>query len=157
MNIESILSLSRTHANIQANSKKRAIEEAAKLIAASMEGLDAEEIYNSLIAREKLGTTAIGHGIAIPHCRLSSCQEIVGSLISIQDPVDFEAFDDQGVNLMFVMLVPSEEVEEHLQALAMLAERFETKSYRDLLSAAENHQALFERAILPLTPSTDNP
>lgn len=157
MNIESILSLSRTHANIQANSKKRAIEEAAKLIAASMEGLDAEEIYNSLIAREKLGTTAIGHGIAIPHCRLSSCQEIVGSLISIQDPVDFEAFDDQGVNLMFVMLVPSEEVEEHLQALAMLAERFETKSYRDLLSAAENHQALFERAILPLTASTDNP
>ena len=157
MNIESILSLSRTHANIQANSKKRAIEEAAKLIAASMEGLDAEEIYNSLIAREKLGTTAIGHGIAIPHCRLSSCQEIVGSLISIQDPVDFEAFDDQGVNLMFVMLVPSEEVEEHLQALGMLAERFETKSYRDLLSAAENHQALFERAILPLTPSTDNP
>ncbi|MDB9916944.1 PTS sugar transporter subunit IIA [Pseudomonadales bacterium] len=157
MNIESILSLSRTHANIQANSKKRAIEEAAKLIAASMEGLDAEEIYNSLIAREKLGTTAIGHGIAIPHCRLSSCQEIVGSLISIQDPVDFEAFDDQGVNLMFVMLVPSEEVEEHLQALAMLAERFETKSYRDLLRAAENHQALFERAILPLTPSTDNP
>jgi len=157
VNIESILSLSRTHANIQANSKKRAIEEAAKLIAASMEGLDAEEIYNSLIAREKLGTTAIGHGIAIPHCRLSSCQEIVGSLISIQDPVDFEAFDDQGVNLMFVMLVPSEEVEEHLQALAMLAERFETKSYRDLLSAAENHQALFERAILPLTPSTDNP
>lgn len=157
MNIESILSLSRTHANIQANSKKRAIEEAAKLIAASMEGLDAEEIYNSLIAREKLGTTAIGHGIAIPHCRLSSCQEIVGSLISIQDPVDFGAFDDQGVNLMFVMLVPSEEVEEHLQALAMLAERFETKSYRDLLSAAENHQALFERAILPLTASTDNP
>jgi len=157
VNIESILSLSRTHANIQANSKKRAIEEAAKLIAASMEGLDAEEIYNSLIAREKLGTTAIGHGIAIPHCRLSSCQEIVGSLISIQDPVDFEAFDDQGVNLMFVMLVPSEEVEEHLQALAMLAERFETKSYRDLLSAAENHQALFERAILPLTASTDNP
>ena len=157
MNIESILSLSRTHANIQANSKKRAIEEAAKLIAASMEGLDAEEIYNSLIAREKLGTTAIGHGIAIPHCRLSSCQEIVGSLISIQDPVDFEAFDDQGVNLMFVMLVPSEEVEEHLQALAMLAERFETKSYRDLLSAAENHQALFEGAILPLTASTDNP
>ena len=65
MNIESILSLSRTHANIQATSKKRAIEEAARLIAASMAGLDAEEIYNNLIAREKLGTTAIGHGIAI--------------------------------------------------------------------------------------------
>jgi len=157
VNIESILSLNRTHANIQATSKKRAIEEAAKLIAASMEGLDAEEIYNCLIAREKLGTTAIGHGIAIPHCRLGSCQEIVGSLISLQEPVDFGAFDDQGVSLMFVMLVPSEEVEEHLQALAMLAERFETKSYRDLLGAAENHQALFERAILPLTPSTDNP
>ena len=157
MNIESILSLSRTHANIQANSKKRAIEEAARLIAASMAGLDAEEIYNNLIAREKLGTTAIGHGIAIPHCRLSSCQEIVGSLISLQEPVDFGAFDDQGVNLMFVMLVPSKEVDEHLQALAMLPERFETKAYRDLLSAADSHQALYDRSILPLSRPTDKP
>ena len=150
VNIESILSLSRTHANVRASSKKRAIEEAAMLIATSMEGLVAEEIFNSLIAREKLGTTAIGHGIAIPHCRLSSCQEIVGSLISLQEPVDFGAFDEQKVNLMFVILVPSEEVDEHLQALAMLAESFETKGYRDLLSAAGSNQELFERAIMPL-------
>lgn len=146
MNIESILSLDRTHANIQASSKKRAIEEAAKLIAHNIQGLGADEIYNSLIAREKIGTTAIGDGIAIPHCRLSGCTEIVGSLISLQEPVDFEAYDNQSVKLMFVILVPSEVVDEHLQALAMLAKSFESQTYRQLLASAATNEELFLRA-----------
>ncbi|MDP4766334.1 MAG: PTS sugar transporter subunit IIA [Pseudomonadales bacterium] len=146
MNIESILSLNRTHANIQASSKKRAIEEAAKLIANDMLGLTADDIYNCLIAREKIGTTAIGDGIAIPHCRLKGCTEIVGSLISLQEPVDFEAYDNQSVKLMFVILVPSEVVDEHLQALAMLAKSFESPDYRQLLASAATNEELYRRA-----------
>lgn len=147
MNIESILSSQRTHANIVASSKKRAIEEAAIRIADSLEGLTADDIYNSLIAREKLGTTAIGEGIAIPHCRIEGCTEVVGSLFSLEEPVDFEAFDDTGVSVMFVIIVPSEEVDEHLQLLGMLARAFESAPYRDNLRDARTSQELYERAI----------
>lgn len=147
MNIETILSSQRTHANIRASSKKRAIEEAASRIADNLNGLTAEDIYNCLIAREKLGTTAIGEGIAIPHCRLEGCNEIVGSLFSLQQPVDFEAFDNIGVNLMFIIIVPCEEVDEHLQILGMLAQAFESAPFREQLRQASTSEQLYERAI----------
>ena len=149
MNIESILNLDRTYANIQAGSKKRAIEEIARLIALSNVELAPEEIYNSLIAREKLGTTAIGEGIAIPHCRLNGCTEIIGALFSLREPIDFEAFDNKAVNILFVILVPPEEVDDHLQALSILASRFELPHYRQALSDAGDDQTLFDRAVAP--------
>jgi PTS system nitrogen regulatory IIA component len=149
VNIESILSLDRTYANIQVGSKKRALEEVARLIALSNLELDPEEIYNSLIAREKLGTTAIGEGIAIPHCRLGGCNEIIGALFSLREPIDFQAFDNKPVNVLFVILVPPEEVDDHLQALGLLASRFELPHYRHALSSAADDQALFAHAIAP--------
>lgn len=116
------------------------------MIANDLLGLTADDIYNCLIAREKIGTTAIGDGIAIPHCRLRGCTEIVGSLISLQEPVDFEAYDNQSVKLMFVILVPSEVVDEHLQALAMLAKSFESPDYRQSLASAATNEELYRRA-----------
>jgi len=151
VNIESILSLDRTYANIQVGSKKRAIEEVARLISLSNVELDPDAIYNSLIAREKLGTTAIGEGIAIPHCRLEGCTEMIGALFSLREPVDFDAFDNKAVKVLFVILVPPEEVDEHLQALGTLASRFELPHYRQALSSALNDQELYNRAIaMPL-------
>jgi PTS system nitrogen regulatory IIA component len=147
VNIESILSLDRTYANIQVGSKKRALEEVARLIALSNVELKPEEIYSSLIAREKLGTTAIGEGIAIPHCRLAGCSEIIGALFSLREPIDFQAFDNKPVNVLFVILVPPAEVEDHLEALSLLASRFELPHYRQALSCAADDQALFTRAI----------
>lgn len=147
MNIESILTPARTRAGIVASSKKRAIEEAATLIASEVEGLNAEEIFERLINREKIGTTAIGHGIAIPHCRIDNYPHIIGGLFMLDTPVDFGAFDDEPVKIIFVLLVPSEEVEQHLQTLAMLAQHFESDDYRRSLLSATDDAALYKRAI----------
>jgi len=128
-------------------SKKRAIEEAAGYIAQTLPDLTAAEIYEGLINREKLGTTAIGHGIAIPHCRMDKCGETIGGLFRLSQPVDFAAFDDQPVDIMFILIVPSEEADEHLQTLAMLAERFESAGYRKKLQTAKSDRELYELAL----------
>ena len=104
MNINSILSPERTFCNIETRSKKTAIEKAAVLIAGTLPSLDANDIYSKLIAREKLGPTALGQGIALPHCRIEGCNNIVGALFTINTPIDFGALDDQLVNIMFVLL-----------------------------------------------------
>jgi len=147
VNIASILAPERTCANVAAGSKKRAIEEAATKIAESEQILEPGDVYEHLMNREKLGTTAIGHGIAIPHCRMDACQEIVGGLFRLETPIDFGAFDDEPVSIMFVLLVPTEEVDDHLQTLAMLARRFESEAYRRSLLTASGDKEFYERAI----------
>lgn len=137
-----------------AGSKKRAIEQAAIQIAGGNPDLSAEDIYDRLITREKMGTTAIGHGIAIPHCRIDNYPDIIGALFRLDTAVDFGAFDDEPVRIMFVLLVPSEEVNEHLQTLAMLAERFESENYRRSLLTAVDDAELYQRAIADI--STQN-
>jgi len=154
VNIESILAPERTYCALTAASKKRILEEAAIRIADSLPGVEAEELFGKLINREKIGTTGIGHGIAIPHCRLDGCKNIVGSILTLSNAVDFQAFDDQPVNILFVLLVPTEEVDEHLQVLAMLAEKFESSDYREKLSNATHDSELYEIAITDLYPDT---
>lgn len=147
MNIASILAPERTCVGITAGSKKRAIEQAAIRIAEAQQNLSAQDVYERLISREKLGTTAIGHGVAIPHCRIDACEEIIGGLFKLESPIDFEAFDDEPVSILFVLLVPTEEVDEHLQTLAMLAKNFESDAYRRRLLDADSDQELYDRAI----------
>ena len=115
-------------------------------MAATNRLLDADEIYSQLIAREKLGTTALGHGIAIPHCRLDSCDEIIGAMFTLEEGIDFEAFDQEPVRVLFILLVPTEEVDEHLQVLATLASRFDLEDYRLGLLEADTDEALYEAA-----------
>jgi len=147
MKIESILAPERTFCHINTRSKKNAIEKAATLISESMPSLDSHNVFKKLIEREKLGPTALGHGIAVPHCRIEGCSNIIGSLFTLDTPVDFAAFDDTPVNIMFVLLVPVHEVDDHLKAMAMLAERFESSQYRKNLRDAKTGQELFERAL----------
>lgn len=150
MEITSILTPERTHCSLQAASKKRAIELAAEHIAANTPDLDIGEVYRGLIERERLGSTAIGEGVAIPHCRMSGCKSIIGSLFVLEEPVDFSAPDEQPVNIMFVLLVPADETTEHLSTLAMLAERFQHQDYREALANATDNEALFRAATRPL-------
>ena len=147
MNIDSILAPERTFCNIETRSKKNAIEKAATLIADSLPSLGAQDVFKKLIEREKLGPTALGHGIALPHCRIEGCNDIVGSLFTLMTPVDFAAFDELPVSIMFVLLVPTQEVDNHLKAMAMLAKRFESSIFRENLSNASNSKELFERAL----------
>ncbi len=147
MNIESILTLERTVSLLSASSKKRAIELAAINIVNTLPDLEVGQVYRSLIEREKLGSTAIGDGVAIPHCRLANCNSIVGGLFVFKEPVNFSAHDNQPVQIMFVLLVPESETSEHLAALAMLAERFGDEVYRTSLLNAADSQQLYDCAV----------
>ncbi|MFT5210164.1 MAG: PTS system nitrogen regulatory IIA component [Flavobacterium sp.] len=147
MEIETILAPERTFCKISARSKKRVIEDIAIKLAETIDGLEAEDIFSRLINREKLGSTAIGDGIAIPHCRIDGCQDIIGGLFTLNDPIEFQAIDDNPVEVLFVLLVPTEEVAEHLEVLAMLAGKFESSTFRLGLTTAEQNEELYRRAI----------
>src|SRR5690606_32319790 len=107
MQISQILSPQRTYAAVDGGSKKRVLELIGKLIAQHTQ-LNADAIYESLIAREKLGSTGFGNGIAIPHCRLEQCSEAVGALLQLDRKIDFDSLDGEPVDLIFVLLVPHE-------------------------------------------------
>ena len=156
MDIDSILVPERTICSLRASSKKRAFELAAKHINRSVPHLETGDVYRGLIEREKLGSTAVGNGIAIPHCRLEGCDSITGSLFVLEDPIDFMAQDDEAINIMFVLLVPASETTEHLATLGMLAERFQVKKYRKDLINAKDNEELYKRALSALNPDIES-
>jgi PTS system nitrogen regulatory IIA component len=142
MQIDHILTPQRTFAGVQGGSKKKMLELIGKMIAQHSH-LDPDSIYQNLIAREKLGSTGFGNGIAIPHCRLEDCHKPVGALFQLQSKIDFDALDGEPVDLIFVLLVPSEATEQHLQILKMLAEKLDQANLRDKLRAAGDAEELY--------------
>ena len=108
--------------------------------------MDYDNIFNLLIAREKLGSTGLGKGIAIPHCRAANCEEPLGTLVTLADPVDFDAPDDVPVDLLFVLLVPETAHQEHLDILANIARLFSQPEYCQRLRDANSDAALFRAA-----------
>ena len=119
------------------HSKKRLFEQAAASISAEFD-LDQESVYRSLLAREKLGSTAIGHGVAIPHSRMSGCTEPLGCLILLSEGVDFGAPDGADVEIAFILLVPEAATQDHLDLLASLANAFSNADIRDRLKKADS-------------------
>ncbi len=107
----------------------------------------ADEIYARLIAREKLGSTGIGEGIAIPHSRLQECEGTLGALFVLDEAVDFDSIDRKPVDIVFVLLVPEEATEQHLQTLSMLAQKFNDEGFRDQLREATSNEDLYQRMI----------
>ncbi len=147
MNIASLLSPELTLWGLEGSSKKKTLELIAEFIANKTAGIDPEDLFRSLIQREKLGSTGLGHGIAIPHSRFEQCTETIGALIKLTDPVDFNSIDNQPVDLLFVMIVPEQSNDSHLEALSTLAKKFMQADYRDALRATQNAKQLFEVAI----------
>ncbi|WP_421869399.1 PTS IIA-like nitrogen regulatory protein PtsN [Motiliproteus sp.] len=132
---------------VPGNSKKRVLERISEMIAEQTPDLDAEDIFSGLIGRERLGSTGIGEGIAIPHCRLENCRNSVGALVRLQEAVDFDAIDGQAVDMLFVLLVPEEATEAHLQILAALAEMFSQADVRERLRLTESADELYKAAV----------
>ncbi|MBQ0759405.1 PTS sugar transporter subunit IIA [uncultured Zhongshania sp.] len=147
MTLDSILTEGRTEYGASVTSKKRLLEYIAAGIAADNTEFDADELFNELLARERLGSTGLGHGVAIPHCRSSRCTQITGMLLKLEQAIDFEAVDDEPVDLIFALIVPAEAHDEHLKVLGALATAFNEADYRSKLRSAENTEALFKRAI----------
>lgn len=132
-----------TQAKLSASSRKRVLEHASDVLAERYD-LDAREILDALLTRERLGSTALGDGVAIPHCRLATCPGAIGALISLDEGVDYDAPDEAPVDLLFVLIVPQDAAEEHLQILSQLARLFIDDNNRTTLRGAASHLALFE-------------
>lgn len=133
--------------DLQAGSKKRAFEQAGIVFENSL-GIAQAAIFDSLFARERLGSTGLGQGIAIPHGRIKGLRKASGAFIRLQQPIPFDAPDGRPVKLMFVLLVPEQATEEHLQILSEVAQRFSDPAFRDALLVAPDAAsviALFER------------
>ncbi|MDG2174947.1 MAG: PTS IIA-like nitrogen regulatory protein PtsN [Gammaproteobacteria bacterium] len=155
MQIESILSPELTFCNVQCESKKRLLETSAELIAEKVPSVDANQIYNALIAREQLGSTGLGNGIAIPHCRVPKCESTIGCLIKLEKGIDFDAIDGEPIDLLFYLLVPENTIEGHLEVLRNLAERFNKNEYCANLRACNSNSSLFAAATIEL-PDSEN-
>lgn len=144
MQIADILDIERVNNNVDVQSKKRALEELSRLIVNNQPQLDSTVVFDSLISRERLGTTCVGHGIAIPHGRISDCNKITGAMIQLVEGVDFDAVDNQPVDILFALAVPEESNDEHLQVLAQLAKMFSNDDFRQRLRAAKSSEELYQ-------------
>ena len=144
MRLTDLLSPERTACKANAPSKKRALEKLSELISSASPRVSAIEVFDSLLARERLGTTGVGHGVAIPHGRLKSEDAALGAFVSLEQAIDFDAIDKQPVDLLFALLVPEQSTEEHLQALASIASMFKDDGMRDRLRQAASDSELYE-------------
>ncbi len=142
--LENILTPGRSLVNVPGGSKKRVLEQIANLIGREVPDLETQDVYESLIAREKLGSTGFGNGIAIPHCRLKGCTSPISALLHLDAPVDFDAIDGAPVDLLFVLLVPEAATDAHLELLRQIASMLDQKNVRDKLRSATSNQALYQ-------------
>lgn len=146
MRLDTILTPERCFLKLPGVSKKRFLTTISELIADKDRSLTADHIYSALLAREQLGSTGIGNGIAIPHCRVADCDHITGALVTLQEGIDFDAIDSRSVDLLFVLIVPAEETDEHLKVLGALATLFHQDSFCRELREAQSQEQLFEIA-----------
>ena len=128
---------------LRANSKKQVLQELAAR-ASELSGVPEREIFDTLLQRERLGSTGLGQGVAIPHGRIKGLKEALGAFIRLAQPVPFDAPDGNAVSLVFVLLVPEKATEKHLQILSELAQMFSDKSLREAMSRAADAAALHE-------------
>lgn len=143
MKLAEVLDASRVRTDLSLTSKKRALEEISGLLA-GRDGLSQADIFNALMAREKLGSTGLGHGVAIPHGRMADSRTTVGAFIRLNHGVDYDAHDGQAVDLVFGLIVPQNATEDHLKLLAAVAEKFSDEDFCAQLRAAESPEAAAE-------------
>lgn len=118
--------------DLDVTSKKRVFEQAG-LLFENNQGIARSLVFDSLFAREKLGSTGLGQGVAIPHGRIKGLKDAIGAFVRLANPVPFDAPDGKPVNLAFVLLVPEQATEQHLQILSELAQMFSDRTLRDHL------------------------
>ena len=128
--------------NAELTSKKRLFEQVGLLVEGSR-GIARSTVFDSLFAREKIGSTGLGQGIAIPHGRIKGLKDAVGVFVRLDQPLPFDAPDGLPVNLVFALLVPEQATERHLEILSELAERFSDPDFRDSLVVASDSDTVF--------------
>lgn len=142
MDFADIISSDAVMANVKASGRKQALQEIGHRAATAYK-LDCATVIDGLLTREKLGSTAMGSGVAIPHARLEGLDRIVGLFARLEKPVEFEAPDGQGVDLMFALLAPEQSGADHLRALAKVSRLMRDESIRRKLRASDGDEALY--------------
>ena len=145
--LQSLLSRERVAANVKVSSKKRMLEELAELLSRQLPGMDQHTVFSTMNERERLGSTGIGHGIALPHGRLNGIQEPIAAAMKLHQPLNFDAIDDQPITLVVGLLVPAEATDQHLRILSDLAGAFSDSSFRRAVSEASDADTLFNLLI----------
>jgi len=135
-------------AALKVKNKKQALQELAARAAAAA-GRSEREIFDTLLQRERLGSTGIGRGVAIPHGKLAKLDRLIGIFARLERPVDFDALDGEPVDLIFLLLAPEGAGADHLKALARIARLLRDDKVADKLRAARDADALFALLTAP--------
>ena len=142
MEIADLITSESIIANMRASSKKQVLQEIARR-AADVSGLEERKIFDVLVERERLGTTGVGNGIAIPHGKVEDIDQLFGVFARLERPINFEAIDDQPVDLIFMLLAPEGAGADHLKALARVSRLLRDKSVCEKLRGSDQSDALF--------------
>ena len=141
--LDTVFSEQLTRVNVAGTTRKQVLREAAKLIAGAREDVVEHRLFSRLMEREHLGSTGLGFGTAIPHCRLSSVKSPVCAFLKLKQPIDFDASDGEPVDLMMVMVAEENEHQDHLGMLAASARVLGEADNRAAIRACENGEDLF--------------
>jgi PTS system nitrogen regulatory IIA component len=142
MEISDLLSAEGVVANLRATSKKQALQEMARR-AAGITGLHERAIFDVLMERERLGTTGVGNGIAIPHGKLANLDKLHGLFARLEQPIDFDSIDEQPVDLIFLLLAPESAGADHLKALARVSRLLRDRGVCAKLRGTDDSEALY--------------
>lgn len=140
MDIKAIVSLNRTECAVQCNSKKKILEIISDIAAHDNENIDQVTVLNSLLSRERVGSTGIGNGIALPHGRLAGLEKVMAIVVTCIPAINFDAIDEKPVDIFFALLVPEEQTEGHLQTLATVAGKLNDKDTVKAIRKAKTNE-----------------
>lgn len=149
MDLTRLISIDRIACNPDIRSKKRALEKLSALLATASDQTSMN-IFDKLIERERLGSTGLGQGIALPHGRLGQGDDIITAFIKLPEAISFDSADGQPVDLLFALLVPEAKNNDHLQTLAAIAKFFQDKSNQQLMRDSNSSEEILQK----LTNST---
>lgn len=142
MDLSDLVSPEGVVAHLKATSKKQALQELSRK-AAEITGLTEREIFETLLERERLGSTGVGQGIAIPHGKLAKLDRLYGFFANLERPIEFEAIDDQPVDIVFLLLAPESAGADHLKALARISRLLRNQGVVEKLRGSDEAAALF--------------
>lgn len=144
MQIHELISPARVTHTLSASSKKRLLEKISALLHEGEPLLDENAAFQSLLEREKLGSTGIGHGVALPHGRLKGLSKAIGAFVRLDDAMEYESTDREPVRLIFALLVPENATDEHLALLSELASLFNKQEIRAKLLEAHDNEEIYQ-------------
>lgn len=142
MDLEDMVSPEGVIANLKVTSKKQALQELA-VRAADITGLSERTIFETLLERERLGSTGVGQGVAIPHGKLTALTQLYGLFARLETPISFDSVDDQPVDLIFLLLAPEAAGADHLKALARVSRLLRNQAIVEKLRGTDKPAALF--------------